>query len=177
MRETPIAYYASLVIPASVALGAYFSGIWSYLTVVVAFVAIPGIDLLKWEESHRDSRESILESNRAFAFRFVPVVYAFVQLLLIIWMSSRAGQGLYSLAEIVGLTLSMGIATGGVGVAVAHELIHKSTRFERSMGQSMLMLAFYMHYFIEHNAGHHTHVATHNDPSSARLNESFFHAR
>ncbi len=31
-----------------------------------------------------------------------------------------------------------------------------------------------MHFFVEHNKGHHKRVATHEDPSSARLNESLF---
>ena len=174
MRETPIAYYASLVIPASVATGSLLYGAWSYLAVAIAFVAIPLLDLLNWEETGRYSREDIRQSNRLLLFRIVPLVYATAQLLLIVWVCSRVASGECTILEFIGLTLSMGIATGGVGIAVAHELIHKTTNFERIMGKAMLMLACYMHYFIEHNAGHHTHVATPADPSSARFGESFY---
>jgi alkane 1-monooxygenase len=38
----------------------------------------------------------------------------------------------------------------------------------------LLLTSLYTHFFIEHNKGHHKNVSTHEDPSSARFNESVF---
>jgi alkane 1-monooxygenase len=42
------------------------------------------------------------------------------------------------------------------------------------MAKALLLTSQYIHFFIEHNKGHHKNVATHEDPSSARLNESIY---
>jgi len=36
------------------------------------------------------------------------------------------------------------------------------------------MTVCYMHFYIEHNRGHHVHVATPDDPSTARFGENFY---
>jgi len=68
----------------------------------------------------------------------------------------------------------MGLLFGVFGINVAHELGHRVNRFEQTLAKMLLCTAQYMHFFIEHNKGHHKRVATHEDPSSARLNESLF---
>lgn len=62
----------------------------------------------------------------------------------------------------------------GLGVNNAHELLHKRNVFEKSLGQYLLLLASYQHYYIEHAIGHHVFVATPDDPSTARLNEPIY---
>lgn len=64
--------------------------------------------------------------------------------------------------------------TGGIGITVAHELGHKSSKLEQFYAKVLLMTVCYMHFFIEHNRGHHVRVATPDDPATSRFGESFY---
>jgi len=71
----------------------------------------------------------------------------------------------------VGRITVMGILCGSFGINVAHELGHRVNRYEQTLAKFLLLTSLYMHFFTEHNKGHHTRVATHEDPSSARKGE------
>ena len=60
---------------------------------------------------------------------------------------------------------------GTFGINVGHELGHRSNKFEQLLAKMLLLTSLYMHFFIEHNKGHHKRVATPDDPSSAKMNE------
>lgn len=76
-----------------------------------------------------------------------------------------------SALELLGVTISLGITTGGMGITFAHELIHRPGRFERRMGEALLATVWYMHFAIEHVHGHHRHVGTPRDSATARVGE------
>lgn len=71
----------------------------------------------------------------------------------------------------LGKVMAMGILCGSYGINVAHELGHRSKKSEQILAQSLLLTSLYMHFFIEHNRGHHKHVGSKEDPSTARFNE------
>jgi alkane 1-monooxygenase len=79
-----------------------------------------------------------------------------------------------SAAELVGMTFNVGLVVGTIGINVAHELGHRSHKGEQLLAQVLLLSALYMHFFIEHNRGHHKHVATPEDPATARLGEPIY---
>lgn len=72
-----------------------------------------------------------------------------------------------ALACIAGLGSGLGINTG-------HELGHKHTRLEQWLAKLVLAVPAYGHFCVEHNRGHHRHVATPEDPASARMGESIY---
>ncbi len=74
----------------------------------------------------------------------------------------------------VGRITAMGMLCGVMGINVAHELGHRKRKYEQQMSKLLLLTSLYMHFFIEHNRGHHKHVSTAEDPSSARLGESLY---
>jgi alkane 1-monooxygenase len=76
--------------------------------------------------------------------------------------------------EITGCIFSMGLLCGTFGINVAHELGHRVNKYEQVFAKALLLTSLYMHFFIEHNKGHHKNVATPEDPSSARYNEPVF---
>jgi alkane 1-monooxygenase len=45
---------------------------------------------------------------------------------------------------------------------------------ERFLAKTLLLSSLYTHFYIEHNRGHHKHVGTPEDPSTARLNETVY---
>lgn len=71
-------------------------------------------------------------------------------------------------------TVSMGILCGVLGINVAHELGHRRKTYEQIIAQSLLLTSLYMHFFIEHNRGHHKKVATPEDPATGRYGESVY---
>lgn len=75
--------------------------------------------------------------------------------------------------HIVGLAISIGMVTG-VSINTAHELGHKTNRFEQWLSKVALAPTFYGHFFVEHNRGHHVRVSTPEDPASARFGENLY---
>jgi alkane 1-monooxygenase len=68
----------------------------------------------------------------------------------------------------------MGLLAGIFGINLAHELGHRTNKAEQFLAKCLLLTSLYMHFFIEHNKGHHTHVSTPDDPSSAKYKQSVF---
>ncbi len=77
-----------------------------------------------------------------------------------------------SVTDLVGATLSLGVICGSAGVNVAHELAHR-IHSRRDVALSRWLLAFTCDttFAIEHVFGHHRHVGTERDPSTARRGE------
>ena len=82
-------------------------------------------------------------------------------------------EGLGSL-EKAGLFFAAGLFVGQVGNANAHELIHRSGRGLRRLGVWAYVSVLYGHHASAHTLVHHVHVATREDPASARRGESFY---
>jgi alkane 1-monooxygenase len=102
---------------------------------------------------------------------YLIVVFQFAALFL--FLSSMTAAGL-QWWEVTGRVFSMGLLCGTFGINVAHELGHRVTKFEQNLAKLLLLTSLYMHFFIEHNKGHHKNVATPEDPSSARYNEPIY---
>ena len=80
----------------------------------------------------------------------------------------------YETYELIGLALSSGILLATNGINVAHELGHRTSFFERFLSQAFYTPCLYMHFYIEHNFGHHLKVATPEDGATAKLNQSVY---
>jgi alkane 1-monooxygenase len=65
----------------------------------------------------------------------------------------------------------MGLLCGTNGINVGHELGHRSKTHEKIMAKALLLSSLYMHFYIEHNKGHHKRVGTKEDPATARYGE------
>lgn len=76
--------------------------------------------------------------------------------------------------DILGRIWVMGLLCGTFGINVGHELGHRVNKFEQTLAKSLLLTSLYMHFFTEHNKGHHKRVATPEDPSSARYGEMVY---
>jgi len=99
----------------------------------------------------------------------VPLVYGLIGYFL--WSIPTAE---YTSTELIGLIFCVGIVVGSNGINVAHELGHRKLQWEKTLGKLLLLLALYMHFYIEHNFGHHLNAATKEDPASAQYNQSVY---
>ncbi len=146
----------------------------TYLPVLYAFFFIPLIELfLKADEKNLNAaEEEMAKTDKTYdliLYAIMPLQYVF----LYIFLTSLHDASLTGI-EITGRIISMGLLCGVFGVNVAHELGHRVNKFEQFLAKSLLLTSQYIHFFIEHNKGHHKNVGTPEDPSSARLNESVF---
>ena len=69
---------------------------------------------------------------------------------------------------------TMGLLCGTFGINVGHELGHRINPFEQTLAKASLLASLYMHFFIEHNKGHHKNIGTEEDPGTARLSEPVY---
>lgn len=167
-------YFLAFILPLATLIALYAQGVWSYSTLILAFVIIPGLELFTAPDT---GGVDTLEAEEAVAkdrlydlllYAMVPVQYASLA-----WFLWTVSQSLDAFTR-TGLILSMGVQCGAVGINVAHELGHRVTRFDRSLARALLLSSLYMHFIVEHNRGHHKNVATPLDPASARLNEPIY---
>lgn len=152
-------------------LSVYLRGSWAFLAPAVFFGLVPLLELvLKGnEENFESSAEKTLLNNRFYDFLLylnLPLLYG-----LLIFYFHTLSQGSFSAWEHIGMAISVGISCGAIGINVGHELGHRNTKHERLIAQGLLLGSLYMHFFIEHNRGHHRHVATPKDPASAKMGE------
>lgn len=94
-------------------------------------------------------------------------------LVLLIWVSPEdIARGDY--LSLAGHITAYGVSSGALAINVAHELGHRPQKHYQTLAQMLLVTTLYAQFFIDHNWGHHKHVATPEDPSSARKNESIY---
>lgn len=167
-------YIPSYTVPLSAFFGIYLGGIWTFLTPLYIFLLLPFAEWIAGENKNNISPEKEAQLKNSLSYSFllwshVPLQYALTGYFL--WSFTFGNLAGWPLA---GAILSVGISNGGVGITVAHELIHRSNKMEQWLGRAMLLTTLYMHFAIEHVYGHHKHVATPEDPATARKGESFY---
>lgn len=168
-------YLIAYIAPLSALIALYFQGLLSYSGLFIAFILIPVLEELFAKKSTANFSETEEESRLKNIF-FDVLLYLNVPLLygIIFYYFYNLAYADLAPYEIVGLTISMGVIMGSTGINVAHELGHRSTKFEQFLSKMLLLPNLYMHFFIEHNRGHHKYVATPEDCSSARLGENIY---
>lgn len=134
---------------------------------------IPLMDNLVGKDPHNPPEQVVAELSKEKYYRYC--VYAFVplQFIALFWSLSVVGGGELSWFGVVGLGWSIAL-TNGVAFNTAHELGHKTDRFERWLSKITLAPTAYGHFCVEHNRGHHVRVATPEDPASSRYGESYY---
>ena len=167
-------YLVSFSIPIACFLGLYLQNYWVFFTPIFAFALIPILEIILPIQNENLSEEEVLtKDNNVFfdvlLYLNLPIVYGLLGWFL--WSISWAN---YSTMELTGLIISLGIVLGSNGINVAHELGHRETRWEKTLGKLLLLPALYMHFYIEHNYGHHQNAATAEDPVTAKYNQSVY---
>jgi alkane 1-monooxygenase len=150
------------------------NGWYTWLPLLYAWVLLPLAELFIRPDDHNmeAAEEELARKNRVYDYMLY-IIVIFQYAMLFYFLRSMKQPGLTGW-EIAGRIFSMGLLCGTFGINVAHELGHRSNRFEQVLAKVLLASSLYMHFFIEHNKGHHKNVATPEDPSSARYNEPVY---
>lgn len=167
-------YLIAYIAPLAGYLGIYYGGVWSLGSIYVGFVLIPIVEQILPKSDANLAPE--VEEKQALSRFFDVLLYLNIPILygLIAFFFYRLSQGGLTTGEIIGMICNVGLIVGTCGINVGHELGHRTTRYEQIMAKILLLPALYMHFYIEHNRGHHKNVATPEDPASARLGENIY---
>lgn len=168
-----IGFLTAFIIPALTILGFYLGGYWNFITILFVFVIIPLADYWIGEDLENLSEDQSILIAEQFYYRFITFIWTFFQLAFLVWGVFVVASRPLSMVEWIAFTQSFALVTGGIGITVAHELGHKKSKMERFYAKLLLMSVCYMHFYIEHNKGHHVYVATPRDPATSRKGETF----
>jgi alkane 1-monooxygenase len=185
--ETPPAYrdrkrlmwLLSVIAPAAVAIGpvAHTMGAtsqaWFFVALIALYVGIPVLDYLMGEDLSNPPESAVpgLEADRYYRwinYAVVPVLWGGM-LFNCVYLATHELPWYSWLATV--------ITTGsmlGFGLNLSHELGHKKDWIGRKIGLFNTALGGYGHFSIEHNRGHHRHVATPEDPASSKMGETIY---
>jgi alkane 1-monooxygenase len=136
------------------------------------FVFLPAVDALLGHDPVNVPAAAEREVALHPWFRALTLACLPVQLALLAWSGQWLVHAGLGPAGIAGWLLSQGVVGGILAINTAHELIHKDGRLEPGAGGMLLASVGYHGFKIEHLRGHHVHVATPEDASSARLGQS-----
>jgi alkane 1-monooxygenase len=167
-------FLLALTLPLLVVAGFLLGGAWNYLTIAFSYALLPLLDLLSGNDRFRPDREQVMTLERDPWYRSILYLGAAMNLALLVfgaWVVTHTVMSWWALA---GFILSVGTSSGSIGIVIAHELGHHVNRFDRLLSRALLVSVCYMHFYVEHNRGHHSHVATPEDPASARYGENLY---
>ena len=168
----PFRYLSPFFIFLLAIIGFKSHGIVCWLVPIYIFFMIPILELIM--KPVAENVGEVVEDQIRNDHFYDWILYAVVLLQygsLYLFLSSISESSGF---DLMGQIISMGILCGTFGINVAHELGHRKSVFEQFLAKLLLLTSLYTHFFIEHNKGHHAHVATDEDPSSAILGQSIY---
>lgn len=181
-RRKRLGYLAPFVVMAlCVASGTLASGAgaeaaaWTHwLTPLGIFVVLPLLDAWIGADPVNPTDAESRELAADPFYRTLTLLAAPAMLALVAWGAWFFATAELTAAQGAGWIVSIGIATGGVGITFAHELIHKQRAVDQLAGGVLLSLACYPGFKVEHVRGHHVDVGTPADSTTARLGQNLY---
>jgi alkane 1-monooxygenase len=167
----PFAYFITVFFPLTALWGMLSGGVYPLVFPAIAFGAVPLVELFVPGLGHRTSAPG---GEHKVAHDLV-LINAFCMVWIgagvLFWRVSHAES---TPVELVGTVLCAGVLFGAIGINVAHEMGHRRSRVFQTLAKALLLPSFYMHFFIEHNRGHHRNIGTMADPATSRYGEVLY---
>ena len=167
-------YLFAYTVPVAAFISFASTGVGTYSAVIYAFVVLPFLDVVLGKNTTNLDEQA--RASKAFNVLFdwmlyfnLPIVFGLMSYFLF-----QVTIQSYTTSEWIGLSLSAGILLATNGINVAHELGHRQSLSERTMSKILYIPCLYMHFYIEHNFGHHMKVATPEDGATAKYNQSVY---
>ena len=172
------AWFVSLVVPAALgcapllyALTGSVASLW--VPPLVVYGLVPLLDMLFGEDLNNPPEEIVplLEDDPYYRW----ATYALVPVLWLAFLGNAYFVGTQALSwvGVLGVAVNTGILCA-FAINLGHELGHKKSKLERNLATAVLSMGAYGHFAIEHNRGHHRHVATPEDCASSRMGETLY---
>ena len=154
-------------------LGISIGGFYNYLAVIYTFIFIPVLEVLVKKSDEKYTEQE--KANRLLDPFFDILLYLNIPIVFGIFFFSLNKLILVtSISDVVGIILSASIVMATNGINVGHELGHRKSLFARTCSKLLYLPCQYMHFYIEHNFGHHINVATPEDPATAGYKQNLY---
>lgn len=173
MRVRFLRYSLPLLLFANAWASFMYTGWHTWRPALFSFLLIPLAELVlrPSPQNLSQAEEQLASADKRYDYLLLAVL-PLQYLSLVLWLQSL--QQPLAGWELAGRITAMGILCGVFGINVAHELGHRHDALSQWAAKMLLTTSLYTHFFIEHNKGHHRHVATPTDPSSAPLGYSLY---
>jgi len=168
-------YLFAYSIPLMTLVSISYDGILTFATPLYAFVFIPILEVIlkDYDKEYSEAQKEKRLNNIIFdILLYLNIPFVFGLLVYGFWVLETKSL---MPVEMVGIVLSLGILFATNAINVAHELGHRKTLVERTLSKLLLLPCLYMHFYLEHNFGHHKNVATPEDPATSKKNQSVYH--
>ncbi|MHA1128787.1 MAG: alkane 1-monooxygenase [Alphaproteobacteria bacterium] len=165
-------FWISILLAVTVFIAAIFGG-WTIFLIPFYGMFLSSIfDRLLSDNTVNIDPET--DDSRMVWHRMVTLIWLPIQFIFVFFSLIAATRFNHMpTTETVFLFIAIGVATGGVGIVYAHELIHQKSKLERNLGDALLAMVLYGHFRTKHILIHHRYVGTPKDPVTARYNEGF----
>ena len=179
-RFKAFAFLLVFLVPAQMPLAAWLgqrsghSDLMAWFPLVFLFVLLPSADYLIGHDPVNVAAQDEVRVAQQGWFRALTLLALPVQLALLAWSGQWFVNSNLSPVGMAGWLLSQGLVGGILAINTAHELVHKSGRLEPLAGGLLLASVGYHGFKIEHLRGHHVHVSTPEDASSARFGQGLW---
>ncbi|MDQ3205070.1 MAG: alkane 1-monooxygenase [Pseudomonadota bacterium] len=172
-----IVFVVPALMPAAAWLGAWTGhrDALAWFPLFFLFVLLPLADYALGHDPHNPSELDATALSKDRWFVALTLLALPVHAATLAWSAWYVSQAAMAPIGVIGWTLSQGIVGGVLAINVAHELIHKDSALERGAGGLLLTSVGYHGFKVEHLRGHHVHVSTPADASSARYGQSLWH--
>jgi alkane 1-monooxygenase len=170
----PLAYIAVYFFPLLALSALYLGGAWVAALPVLALGLIPFAELFFHGTTDNTRAESTPSPTRQRILDMLVYGLIPLQVGIVIYLPAQISTGAYAGWEVFGAILTVGVCCATFGINLGHELGHRNNRFDQTASKLLLATTLYMHFFIEHNRGHHARVATEVDPATSRRGESLY---
>lgn len=174
MKIKAIKYLLPLLLYFNAGRSFTHTGFVVWIPTLLSFVLIPVLELLvKSNESNLTAaEEEMAKHDKMYDWLLYLVVP--LQYLALYFFFTDINNPILTTGDRAGRIVTMGLLCGIMGINVGHELGHRVNNTEQTLARMLLLTSLYMHFFIEHNRGHHKHVGTPEDASSADRNEPLY---
>ena len=155
-------FWVSLSLVPVILFAAKHGGWALILPVLASWGAFSVLDVVTGLYTENTDTETA--DGQLYWYDFIVLIWFPVQFFLIfglIWYVTATDH--LSAIEKICLFFGVGIASGTVGINYSHELMHRSSRLERWLGDLLLASVLYSHFRSEHLLVHHTYVGTPRD--------------
>jgi alkane 1-monooxygenase len=142
--------------------------LWLFVPLAHVYVWIPVIDAILGEDTHNPPDEIVpmmVRDPYYPAILYLDIALLYTNFLVAAWF-----VGVHAVPWWALIAFALGVGVASVdALIVGHELGHKHRLIDRTAARVAFALVGYGHFAIEHNRGHHVHVATPEDCASARM--------
>ncbi|MBK7964219.1 MAG: alkane 1-monooxygenase [Bacteroidetes bacterium] len=167
-------YLVALVIPLHTIYGFYAGGWFLLFPLFLSFLLIPLLELLIPPDSSNMNALQLELEERNPMYDGLLYLLLPLQIFNLFLFLNQVGDSEVSNFDRIVMISCMGLNCGIIGINVGHELGHRTNTFEVILAKTFLLSSLYMHFYIEHNRGHHKRVGTRIDPASARYGENLY---